>query len=131
MNALLQYQAVSHQTSIVDADRHKLIQLLFDGLIDRLSMAKGQIQQKNYEGKNNLINKAVEIVGGLSSFLDMEKGGEISTNLSALYEYIERKLFEANLNNSIEILDEVIHLVKTVKEGWDGIREEVLQKGLV
>ena len=61
----------------------------------------------------------------------MEKGGEISANLSALYEYIERKLFEANLNNSIEILDEVIHLVKTVKEGWDGIREEVLQKGLV
>jgi flagellar protein FliS len=131
MNALLQYQAVSHQTSIVDADRHKLIQLLFNGLIDRLSMAKGQIQQGNFEGKNRLINGAIEIVGGLSSFLDMEKGGEISANLASLYDYIERKLFEANLKNSIETLDEVSHLVRTLKDGWDGIREEVLAKGLV
>ncbi len=88
MNALSQYQAVSHQTSVTDADKHKLIQLLFDGALARVSTAKGQILQKNYEGKNTLINKALEIIGGLKSFLDMEKGGEISANLAALYEYM-------------------------------------------
>ena len=131
MNALRQYQAVSNQTSITDADRHRLIQLLFDGALTRVSTAKGQMLQKNFEGKNALINKTLEIVGGLKSFLDMEKGGEISANLAALYEYIERRLFEANLHNDVEILDEVAGLLRTVKDGWDGIREEVIEKGLV
>ncbi|WP_020406896.1 flagellar export chaperone FliS [Hahella ganghwensis] len=131
MNALHQYQSVNRQTSIVDADNHRLIQLLFEGALERISTAKGQIQAKNYEGKNRLINKAVEIVGGLREFLDMEQGGELAESLSSLYEYIERRLFEANLKNDVAILDEVAGLLKEVKGGWDGIRDEVLEKSLV
>ena len=131
MNALHQYQSVNHQTSIVDADGHKLIQLLFDGALERISMAKGQIQANNIEGKNRLINKAIEIVGGLREFLDKEKGGDLAERLDSLYEYIERRLFEANLQNDIEILDETVKLLKNVRSGWEGIRQEVLEKSLV
>ncbi|AZZ91291.1 MULTISPECIES: flagellar export chaperone FliS [unclassified Hahella] len=131
MNALHQYQSVNRQTSIVDADGHKLIQLLFDGALERITMAKGQILANNFEGKNRLIGKAVEIVGGLREFLDKEKGGDIAERLDALYEYMERRLFEANLQNDATILDEVAGLLKQVKNGWDGIRQEALEKGLV
>ncbi|WLQ15025.1 flagellar export chaperone FliS [Hahella aquimaris] len=131
MNALHQYQSVNRQTSIVDADGHKLIQLLFDGALERITMAKGQILANNFEGKNRLIGKAVEIVGGLREFLDKEKGGDIAQRLDALYEYMERRLFEANLRNDAAILDEVANLLKQVKNGWDGIRQEALEKGLV
>lgn len=131
MNALMAYQNVNRQTSVVDADPHRLIQLLFDGALERINMAKVQIQMRNFEGKNRLISKAMEIVGGLRSFLDLERGGSIASSLNDLYQYIERRLLDANISNNIEILDEVAGLIREIKTGWDGIRPEVLEKKLV
>ncbi|MAM88089.1 flagellar export chaperone FliS [Allohahella sp. A8] len=131
MNALMAYQNVNRQTSVVDADPHRLIQLLFDGALERINMAKVQIQMRNFEGKNRLISKAMEIVGGLRSFLDLERGGSIASSLNELYQYIERRLLDANISNNIEILDEVAGLIREIKTGWDGIRPEVLEKKLV
>ncbi|RMF18483.1 MAG: flagellar export chaperone FliS [Gammaproteobacteria bacterium] len=131
MNAVSQYQAVNNQTSIVDADRHKLIQLLYDGAIERISMAKAQIAAKNFEGKNRLINKAIEIIGGLRNFLDKDKGGELADNLDALYDYMERRLFEANLKNDVSMLDEVAGHLRQVRDAWVAIREEAMEQGLI
>lgn len=131
MNALHQYQAVNTQTSVIDVDRHRLIQLLFEGALERINMAKGRIQASDFEGKNRLINKSIEIVSGLRSFLNIEEGQELASNLSDLYAYIERRLFEANVKNDVDMLDEVASHLRKVKEGWDGIREEALEQGIV
>ena len=95
MNGLQAYQRVNTQTSITDADPHKLIQLLYSGALERINMAKARIQAKDYGGKAKLINKAIEIVGGLRSFLDLEQGGELAARLESLYDYMERTLLEA------------------------------------
>lgn len=131
MNALQQYQRVNTQTSIVDADSHKLIQLLYNGALERINMAKARMLAQDYAGKGRLISKTIEIVGGLRSFLDKEKGGEIAEQLDNLYDYMERRLLQANLKNDAAMLDEVAGLIREVKEGWDGIREEVVASGLV
>lgn len=127
MNALQQYQRVNTQTSITDADPHRLIQLLINGALERIHMAKAQMQAKNIEGKGRLISKAIEIVNGLRGFLDLEKGEDLAQRLDSLYEYMTRTLFEANLTNDPEKLDEVAALLRQVKEAWDGIREESLE----
>lgn len=126
MNGLQAYQRVNTQTSITDADPHKLIQLLYNGAIERINMAKARMQAKDYAGKGQLINKAMEIVGGLRAFLDFEKGGELSAQLEALYDYMDRTLLEASMRNDPAKLDEVLGLLRSLKEGWDGIREEVV-----
>lgn len=126
MNGLQAYQRVNTQTSIVDADPHKLIQLLYDGALERINMAKARMQAKDFEGKGKLISKSIEIVGGLRSFLDFEKGGELAERLETLYDYMERTLFEANRHNDAAKLDEVARLLRQIKEGWDGIRTEVV-----
>lgn len=131
MNALKQYQSVNRQTGVVDADRHRLIQMLFEGALERISVAKGLMQRQDYEGKNRLINKAIEIIGGLRSFLNKQAGGELAENLERLYEYMELRLFQANVKNDVGMLDEVAGHLRKVKEGWDGIRQEALEKGLV
>ncbi len=131
MNALHQYQAVNTQTSVIDVDRHRLIQLLFEGALERINMAKARIQAKDYEGKNRLINKTIEIISGLRSFLDEENGKELASNLSELYSYMEYRLFQANVKNDTDILDEVASHLRKVKEGWDGIREQAVELGLV
>lgn len=128
MNGLQQYQRINTQTSITDADPHRLIQLLYNGAIERINMAKARMQAKDYGGKAQLLNKAIEIIGGLRSFLDFEKGGELAQNLEALYEYMERALLEASAKNDEAKLDEVLTLLRSVKEGWDGIRDEATQQ---
>ena len=128
MNGLQAYQRVNTQTSITDADPHKLIQLLYNGAIERINMAKSRIQAKDYAGKAKLINKAIEIVGGLRSFLDLEQGGDLAARLASLYEYMERTLLEASMRNDVTKLDEVATLLRSIKEAWDGIREEVVSQ---
>lgn len=128
MNGLQAYQRVNTQTSITDADPHKLVQLLYNGALERINMAKARMQVKDYEGKGKLISKAIEIIGGLRGFLDFEKGGDLAVRLGALYEYMERTLFEANTQNDVAKLDEVAGLLRSIKDGWDGIREEVVNQ---
>ncbi|KEF31687.1 Flagellar biosynthesis protein FliS [Marinobacter nitratireducens] len=128
MNGLQAYQRVNTQTSITDADPHKLIQLLYNGALERINMAKARMQANDIEGKGRLITKAIEIIGGLRSFLDFEKGGDLAERLESLYDYMERTLFEANVKNDPEKLDEVANLLRSVKEGWDGIRDEATQQ---
>lgn len=125
MNGLKAYQQVNTQTSITDADPHKLIQLLYNGALERINMGKARMQAKDYAGKAKLLNKAIEIIGGLRGFLDLEKGGDLALRLEALYEYMERSLLEASAYNDVAKLDEVARLLRQVKEGWEGIRTEV------
>ncbi|RBW48241.1 flagellar export chaperone FliS [Marinobacter sp. F3R11] len=127
MNGLQAYQRVNTQTSITDADPHKLIQLLYNGALERINMAKARMQAKDYAGKGQLISKAIEIIGGLRSFLDFEKGGDLAARLEGLYDYMERTLFEANAKNDLAKLDEVADLLRSIKSGWDGIREEATE----
>ncbi|MDX1497717.1 MAG: flagellar export chaperone FliS [Salinisphaeraceae bacterium] len=124
MNGLQAYQRVNTQTSITDADPHKLIHLLYNGALERINMAKARMQAKDFEGKGKLISKAIEIIGGLRAFLDFDKGGDLAIHLESLYDYMERTLFEANAKNDIAKLDEVSDLLRSIKDGWDGIREE-------
>jgi flagellar secretion chaperone FliS len=125
-NGAKQYQTVSTQTSIVDADPHRLIQLLFEGALARIAKAKGCIANKNFEGKNDSINAAIRIVTGLQESLDMN-AGELSDNLHRLYDYCLGRLFEANVKNSVILLDEVALLIIDVKSAWDAIRGQALE----
>ncbi|WLD57032.1 flagellar export chaperone FliS [Salinispirillum sp. LH 10-3-1] len=120
-----QYQAVGTETSIMDADPHKLIQLLIDGALARMSAAKGHIQRNDIEQRNKMLNSAINIISGLQESLNMD-AGELSMNLERLYDYMTRRLFEANMRNDEKIVDEVIGLMMEIKTAWDGIRQEAL-----
>ena len=122
-----QYQKMNVQTRVADASPHQSIAMLLDGLISRLAMAKGFIDREDYEGKSRCLGSAITIIGALQNALDMDQGGEIAVNLDRLYLYLTRRVFAAGVGNDVEIIDEVVALVKTIKEGWDGIKEEVRQ----
>lgn len=125
-NGAKEYGQVSLQTEVMEADPHKLIQLLLEGALTRLSMAKTYIEQEDYEAKNEKIGRAIDIVCALQESLDHEKGGDVSGNLERLYDYMCRRLFDANRLNDIDIINEVMGLLLEVKAGWEGIRESYL-----
>lgn len=121
--ALNQYRKVDTQSSVQQAAPHKLIQMLFQGVIDRVTMAKGCMQRDDYEGTGRYIKLAVGIIGGLQSSLELKIGGEVAQNLNDLYVYMQTRLFEAQIQKSELMLDEVIHLIKEIKSAWDQLPE--------
>ncbi len=123
MAALKQYQTVNTQAQASDASPHRLIQMLMEGGLTRLAQARGAMERQNYPLKGELIGKAIGIVGGLRNGLDMAQGGELAQNLDNLYEYMIRRLSDANLTNTLEPLDEVATLLRDVKSGWDAIAQ--------
>jgi len=124
-----QYTAVGTHTGITEASPHRLIQMLLDGALDKISRAKGAMQRKQIEEKGAAISSAGSIVLGLRSSLDMEAGGELAANLDNLYDYMFRRLMDAHLNNEVVALDEVASLLHEVKQGWDAIPKEAISGG--
>lgn len=121
MAALRQYQNVNRNAQVVEASPHRLIQMLLEGGLDRIAQARGALERKQIALKGELIGKAVAIIGGLREALDLKAGGELAANLDALYDYMMRRLTEANIHNDPQRLDEVAGLLRQVKSGWDGI----------
>jgi flagellar protein FliS len=123
-SAIESYSKHAVASEAVEASPHRIIQMLMDGFMERIAYAKGHIERGDLPEKSKYISKAIGIVNGLRSCLDMEKGSEIARNLNDLYDYMNRRLIEANSNNDIAILSEVQSLMAEVKQGWDAIPEE-------
>ena len=119
------YSSVKVQSSVLDATPHRLIQMLFEGGLERIAQAKGAMMQKQVARKGELISKAINIIGGLQGSLNDKEGGELAANLDALYDYIIRRLMRANFDNDPAILDECSSLLAEVKAGWDAIADKV------
>ena len=79
------------------ADPHSLITQMIDGAMTRIAQAKGAISRGETGNKAESISKAILIVGSLEGCLDHEQGGELSQNLSSLYEYMSLSLAQANI----------------------------------
>jgi len=122
-----QYQKVNVTSEVLDADPHRLIQLLMEAGLTRMAQAKGAIQRKDMEEKASLLGRVNEIIQTLQSSLDHNQGGELASNLDRLYDYMIRRLLEASGQNSTDMIDEVMGLMLEVKTGWDGIRQEYLE----
>lgn len=124
-SSLQSYRKVSLESEIAVASPHRIIQMMFEGALQRIAQAKYAIQQKNPAQKGENIGKAVSIIAGLSGSLNMDAGADVSANLDSLYEYMLRRLSEANVANDIEMLEEVSTLLRTIKEGWDTIPQDM------
>lgn len=124
-SAVQQYQSVSLQSEIAGASPHRLIQLLMEGVLSKIAMARHCIDSSNIAGKGENISTAISIIDGLRASLDKERGGEIAANLDNLYDYMERRLLQANIKSDKAILDEVSGLIGEVKSAWDAIASEV------
>lgn len=121
-NALNTYSQAGVEASIAGASPHQLIAMLYDGAMVAISVGKINMQQGDIAAKGASISKAIAIIDeGLKISLDEQAGGEMASNLKALYEYMVNRLLMANIKNDVEGLDEVARLLGELKGAWDEI----------
>ncbi|MFP7410505.1 lateral flagellar export chaperone LafC [Aeromonas veronii] len=115
------YQFAATQAKAASADPHQLVLMLMEGLLDEMARAEGHILARQFERKGQAISKCLQILGGLDSALDMEKGGELASNLHRLYDYCGQRLFEISVSNNVEGFAEVRRILQELKEGWEAM----------
>jgi flagellar protein FliS len=120
--ARMRYYNDTASASIADeASPHRLISMLYDGVLERLATARSAIARRDVPAKLRSINGAMQIIEHLRVVLDHDAGGSLAIKLDALYEYSLRRMTLANATNDADVLAEVSKLVMTVKSGWDQI----------
>lgn len=116
------YASVGLETGVLAATPHKLILMLFQGAHVALSSALVHMKSGDITAKGEAISKAIAIINsGLQASLDVEAGGDLAQQLNALYEYMGRRLLQANLHNNSEYVEEVARLLGQLSQAWEAI----------
>jgi flagellar secretion chaperone FliS len=100
-----------------------LIIMLYDEAIKMCSLAAQDMGVKKESVHNKLI-KAQKIVTELTVSLNMEQGGEVAQNLRSIYVYLHMRLVEANVENSKKKVEEVIQILKDLREAWHIVNQQ-------
>lgn len=119
---------VEHE--ILQADPIRLVQLLYRGALEAVGKARVHLGQGNIKERSQQITKAADILNELTLSLDRERGGEIAANLAELYDYLQRRLQDANFRQAEDPLIEAERLLSTLLEAWDQFPSEPEQPAL-
>ena len=108
--------AAYQNNAVTTANPQELTLMLYDGALKFMRLAKLAIEQGNADLKNTNIQKTQAIFQEMR--LTLNKDVAISVNLDSLYEYMWRRLVDANVKNDTTILDEVLDFTTELRNTW-------------
>jgi len=101
---------------IFTASREELTLMLYDGALKFCNQALIAMENKEIEKANTYIMKVQNII--LEFQMTLDKQYEVSKYLNSMYDYIYRRLIDANVQKSVDILSEVKDLIKDLRNTW-------------
>ncbi len=119
------YQAYQ-QNSVNTATPGELTLMLYNGCLKFIKQGKQGILDKKMEEKNTNIIKAQNIIRELMVTLNTDF--DVAKPMMQMYDYILNRLVEANIQNSVEILDEVEGYVTEFRDTWKQVIQLQRQK---
>lgn len=109
------------ESQVLTADPLELVRLLYRAALEATRSAREHLAAGRIAERSRRISKAHAIITQLSVSLDHARGGALSRRLAELYDYMQRRLMEANLRQKAEPLAEVEGLLQTLLEGWEDL----------
>jgi flagellar secretion chaperone FliS len=106
------------QNEVLNASPERLVQMLYDLAIRCLADARQSNRTKDIAARGRYVNRAFAVLVELSDGLDFEAGGEIALNYARIYDYCQRRLLEANMQQSDAMFAEVESLLGDLREAW-------------
>jgi flagellar protein FliS len=114
------------QNAINTASPGELTLMLYNGCLKFIHIAKVAVVEKDIEKKNSNLQRAQNIIQELMVTLNTEL--EVSKNMMALYDYLYRRLIEANIKSDVAILEEVEEFVTEFRDTWKQVIQINRQK---
>ncbi|MFH1148181.1 MAG: flagellar export chaperone FliS [Pseudomonadota bacterium] len=125
------------RVAVETADQKTLILICYDEAVKSLRMGKECYEKKLFEEKARHFIRAQNFITELLSSLNMEAGGEIAQNLSAIYNFCLKEMILADVNKKMNSIDDVIKILSELRSAWaqvgakpsaNGIPEQALQQ---
>ena len=101
---------------VMTASPQELTLMLYDGAIKFCTRAINNIENAEIEEAHKSLIKAQNIIEEFMIVVDRKI--EVGNNLFLMYDYMYRRLVEANLKKDTAIVDEVIHLIRELRDAW-------------
>lgn len=105
------------QVQVTTAPQQELVNMMYKGVIRFAAQAKAAIQRGSIEEANRLSIKVQDILAELMSSLNYDV--PLANHLHQLYEYMHRKVVQANVQKNIGPLEEVTNLMRQLSETWE------------
>lgn len=121
---LAQTYARTYRTNaILTASPGQLVLMMYDGALKSLALAREAFSlpadnMQRIELINRHLLKAQSIITELQSTLNFDAGGDVARTLNRLYDYHNRRLFEANLKKQVGPVVEVEKLLGELRDAW-------------
>lgn len=115
------------QNAVQGANPGQLTLMLYNGLVKFINLGIKSIEEKDIKGSHDALVRAQEIVAYLNDTLDMQY--ELSSKLASLYEYMLRRLVEANAKKDGGIAAEVLELAGELRETWQQAIKSAAEPG--
>lgn len=104
------------QNSILTASPQELTLMLYNGAIKFCNQAIEAIKARDIEMAHNKIIRVDDIV--LEFMISLDMSYEVASGMQLMYDYMHRRLGEANMTKDIEILEEVNELLREFRDTW-------------
>jgi flagellar protein FliS len=104
--------------SVNFASKEQLLLMLVEGAVKFAKIGRQAIVEKDIAKAHENIIKTENIFYQLMVTLDLTKADNWGMKLMSLYEFIVRRLIDANLKKDVKIMDEVIQFIEQVKDMW-------------
>ena len=111
------------ESRVLTADPIELVNLLYRACTEAVLEARRHLAEGRIAELSRQINQACAILIELAASLDHERGGEISQRLALLYDYMQRRLLEANMQQADAPLADVLGLLATLSEAWVAVQK--------
>jgi flagellar protein FliS len=106
------------RTKVFTATPEQLQLMLYDGAIRFSEQARIALQEKKFDQSFDLLSRTQKIIAELTASLKHDVAPELCGKLSALYNYVYRKLIEANVQHTVPPLDEALAILRYQRETW-------------
>ena len=124
-NAYAQYK----NSKILTASPAELTLMLYEGAIKFCNIAITAVEQKDIEKAHINIVKTQRIIEHFRLTLDMKY--PVAQDFDRVYEYLARRLVQANVKKDKEILEEVLTHLHSMRDTWKEVMRINREKGVV
>lgn len=108
---------VYKNNSVNYASKEQLLLMLTEGAVKYAKVSRQAIIDKDIQKAHNGLIRVQDIFVELMVSLDRTKE-DWTEDLFRVYDFINRKLVDANMKKDLEILDEIIPLIEDINNMW-------------